>query len=168
MNAICRALELFCLFPAKILVRLLVVLEWKLTATNHSKAHQVFTCFRIDPSWTFPVEAIALSINRKPNKEFDLQMTGSQEILFWYGRTIISLQFFINLIRRKYFRIQASMNTGTLSEQKLQRNLVLVNDLFKSKGSVANCIKATSHSTIFNIPMHPVREDQRHRRRFTR
>ena len=39
-----------CLFPAKILVRLLVFLEWKLTATNHSKAHQVFTCFRIDPS----------------------------------------------------------------------------------------------------------------------
>ena len=29
-------------------------------------------------------------------------------------------------------------------------------------------IKATSHSTIFDIPMHPVREDQRHRRRFTR
>ena len=29
-------------------------------------------------------------------------------------------------------------------------------------------IKATSHSTIFDIPMRPVREDQRHRRRFTR
>ena len=27
--------------------------------------------------------------------------------------------------------------------------------------------KATSHSTIFDIPMRPVREDQRHRRRFT-
>ena len=26
---------------------------------------------------------------RKPNKEFDLQMTGSQEVLFWYERTII-------------------------------------------------------------------------------
>ena len=50
MNAICRALKLFCLFPAKILVRLLVFLEWKLTATNHSKAHEVYTCFRINPS----------------------------------------------------------------------------------------------------------------------
>ena len=59
------------------------------------------------------MEAVALWVNRKPNKEFDLQMTGSQEVLFWYKRTIISLQFFINLIRRKYFRIQASMNTGT-------------------------------------------------------
>ena len=38
-------------------------------------------------------------------------MTGSQEVLFWYERTIISLQFLINLIRIKYFRIQASMNT---------------------------------------------------------
>ena len=40
--------------------------------------------------WTFPVEAVALWVNRKPNKEFDLQMTGSQEVLFWYERTIIS------------------------------------------------------------------------------
>ena len=58
------------------------------------------------------MEAVALWVNRKPNKEFDLQMTGSQEVLFWYERTIISLQFFINLICRKYFRIQAS--TGFL------------------------------------------------------
>ena len=35
-----------------------------------------------------------------------------------------------------------------LSEQKLQGNLVLVNDLFKSKGSVVNCItdKASVHT----------------------
>ena len=31
-------------------------------------------------------------------------------------------------------------NVNTLSEQKLQRNLVLVNDLLKSKGNVANCM----------------------------
>ena len=53
--------------------------------------------------WTFTVEAVALWVNRKPNKEFDLQMTGSQEVLFWYERTIISLQVFVDLIRRKYF-----------------------------------------------------------------
>ena len=35
-------------------------------------------------------------------------------------------------------RSESSVNT--LSEQKLQRNLVLVNDLLKSKGSVANCM----------------------------
>ena len=29
-------------------------------------------------------------------------------------------------------------------------------------------LKATSHSTIFDIPMRPLREDQRHRHRFTR
>ena len=29
-------------------------------------------------------------------------------------------------------------------------------------------LKATFHLTIFDIPMRPVREDQRHRRRFTR
>ena len=28
-------------------------------------------------------------------------------------------------------------------------------------------VKATSHSTFFDIPMRPLREDQRHRRRFT-
>ena len=60
------------------------------------------------------MEAVALWVNRKPNKEFDLQMTGSQEVLFWYEHTIISLQFFINLICRKYFRIRASMNTGSV------------------------------------------------------
>ena len=35
-------------------------------------------------------------------------------------------------------RSESSLNT--LSEQRLQRNLVLVNDLLKSKGSVANCM----------------------------
>ena len=59
------------------------------------------------------METVALWVNRKPNKEFDLQMTGSQEVLFWYERTIISRQFFLNLIRRKYFRIQVSMNMRT-------------------------------------------------------
>ena len=59
------------------------------------------------------MEVVALWVNRKPDKEFDLQRTGSQEVLFWYEHTIISLQFFINLIHSKYFRIQASMNTGT-------------------------------------------------------
>ena len=29
-------------------------------------------------------------------------------------------------------------------------------------------LKATSHSTIFDIPTPPIHEDQRHRRRFTR
>ena len=28
--------------------------------------------------------------------------------------------------------------------------------------------KPTSHSTIFDIPMRPLREDQKHRHRFTR
>ena len=70
------------------------------------------------------MEAVALWVNRKPNKEFDLQMTGSQEVLFWYERTIISLEFFINLIRIKYFRIQASMNTGTAGAFKILKNPV--------------------------------------------
>ena len=29
-------------------------------------------------------------------------------------------------------------------------------------------VMATSHSTIFDIPMRPLREDQKHRHRFTR
>ena len=35
-------------------------------------------------------------------------------------------------------RSESSLNT--LSEQNMQRNLILVNDRFKSKGSVANCM----------------------------
>ena len=43
------------------------------------------------------MEAVALWVNRKPNKEFDVQMTGSQEVLFWYERTIISLGAVVTL-----------------------------------------------------------------------
>ena len=68
-------------------------LEGKLTATNHNKARQVCICFIIEP---FPVQVVALWVGRKPNKEFDLPVIGSQEVLFWYDRTIISLQFFTN------------------------------------------------------------------------
>ena len=39
-------------------------------------------------------------------------------------------------------------------------------------GSTRSCVntrlKSTFHSMIFDIPMRPVHEDQRHRRRFTR
>ena len=33
---------------------------------------------------------------------------------------------------------------------------------------VSAIVKATSHSMIFDIPMDPLREDQKHRHRFTR
>ena len=48
-------------------------------------------CAEIDVIKTkkFPVQVIALWVRRKPNKEFDLPMTGSQEVLFWYECTII-------------------------------------------------------------------------------
>ena len=41
---------------------------------------------------------------------------------------------------------------------------VLIANLSPAKAPV----KATSHSTIFNIPMRPLREDQKHRYRFAR
>ena len=42
-------------------------------------------------------------------------------------------------------------------------------DPIRTESSRVNTrLKATSHSTIFDIPMRPVREDQRHRRHFTR
>ena len=34
--------------------------------------------------------------------------------------------------------------------------------------STINGVRATSHSTIFDIPMRPLREDQKHRHRITR
>ena len=46
------------------------------------------------------------------------------------------------------FLIRSESSLNTLSEQKLQRNLVLVDYLFKSKRSVANCItdRASVHT----------------------
>ena len=55
------------------------------------------------------MRVVALWISSKPNKEFDMLMTGSQEVLFWYERTIISIKFFMTLIGRKYFRIQMNL-----------------------------------------------------------
>ena len=37
-----------------------------------------------------PVQAVALWISSEPNKEFDMQITGAQEVLFWYEHAIIS------------------------------------------------------------------------------
>ena len=37
--------------------------------------------------WTFPIQVVTLWISSKPNKEFDMPMTGFQEVLFWYERT---------------------------------------------------------------------------------
>ena len=54
------------------------------------------------------MKVVALWVSSNPNKEFDKLMTGFQEVLSWYERIIISLQFFI-LIRRKYFRIQVHL-----------------------------------------------------------
>ena len=71
---------------------------------------------------------------------------------------------------------------GSLWRRKKNKNKVEVQlTILASLGSLASndnpefdksarlaVLKATSHSTIFDIPMRPVREDQRHRRRFTR
>ena len=126
MNAICRALELFCLFPAKILVRIASIFGMEINCNQSQQStSSVYLFQNRSQYWTFPVEAVVLWVNRKPNKEFDLQMTGSQQVLFWYERTIISFQFFINLIRRKYFRIQASMNRGYGNEcQRKQKKSI--------------------------------------------
>ena len=56
------------------------------------------------------MQVVAQWISSKPNQEFDMPLTGSQDVLFWYECTIISLQFFINLVRRKYFRIQVNLS----------------------------------------------------------
>ena len=55
------------------------------------------------------MQVVAIWLSSKLNKEFDMLMTGSQEVLYWYELTIISLQFFTNLIRRKYLRIQVNL-----------------------------------------------------------
>ena len=41
------------------------------------------------------MQVVALWVSRKPNEEFALTMTGSEEVIFWYELTVISRQFFI-------------------------------------------------------------------------
>ena len=64
------------------------------------------------------MQVVALWVSRKPNKEYDLPMTGSQEVLFWHERAKISLQFFINLIPQKVLQNPGEsylgMNTGNI------------------------------------------------------
>ena len=123
MHAICRlfleqqnALELFLSFPSKNSSTIASIFGWEI---NHNQSQQstsnAYLFQNRSEYWTFPVEAVTLWVNRKPNKELILQMTGSQQVLFWYERTIISLQFLINLICRSILQNSGesclSMNT---------------------------------------------------------
>ena len=45
---------------------------------------------------------------------------------------------------------------------------LLVNMFYVLANTLIGILKATFHLTIFDIPMRPMREDQRHLRRFTR
>ena len=54
------------------------------------------------------MEAV-LWVNGKSNKEFDLQMTGSQEVFILVQTHNDFSPIFRNLIRRKYFRIQVNL-----------------------------------------------------------
>ena len=100
------------------------------------------------------------------------KMTRTYQIVKWsvaesvpdrasvHTRTLLSKQFLLrnstaplrywkwNVPYRIGFWTGPSQVWTLLSEQKLPRNLVLVNDLFKSKGSVTNCItdKASVHT----------------------
>ena len=47
-------------------------------------------------------------------------------------------------------------------------SLLLIMTMLMLRKSLKFDVKATSHSTIFDIPMRPLREDQKHRHRFTR
>ena len=63
--------------------------------------------------------------------------------------------------------MRGQRETGKIQRKNYhQQNCGL--SLTDKTSSVSLILRATSHSTIFDIPMRPVREDQRHRRRFTR
>ena len=53
-------------------------------------------------------------------------------------------------------------------QSALDINHSKLNGDLNATATASVCLKAISHSTIFDIPMRPVREDQRHRWRFTR
>ena len=66
------------------------------------------------------------------------------------------------------FHLTISMR-GERATGKIQRNNYYHGSCEPSlTGKTTSVLKATSHSTIFDIPMRPLREDQKHRHRFTR
>ena len=103
--------------------------------------------------------------SNEPKAMFTLYRNGASQkvyrigLLFTLG-TLLSKQFLLrnntaplrcwkwNVPYRIGFWNGPSQVWTVLPEQKLQRNFVLVNDLFKSKGSVANCItdRASVHT----------------------
>ena len=69
-----------CLFPAKTsTIASIFGVEINCNQSQQSTS-SVYLFQNRSEYWTFPVEEVALWVNRKPNKEFDLQMTGSQEV----------------------------------------------------------------------------------------
>ena len=140
MNAICRALELLS-FPSKNSSMIASILSVEINCNQSQQStSSVYLFQNRSEYWTFLVDPVGLWVNRKPNKEFDLQITGSPEVLFWYEHTIISLKFFINLFRRKYFRIQASMNTGIGTHCEHDWNVFVT----KFLRGLQNCLKIRS------------------------
>ena len=68
------------------------------------------------------------------------------------------------LIGAKFYGLVFAMT----SEVYCKKSMVFFQTLSKLLCNGNVILKATSHSTIFNIPMRPLREDQEHRYRFTR
>ena len=66
-----------------------------------------------------------------------------------------------------YFeRVQENNNVSfrLIANYDTDKNVIVINCVVSCIAIIA---KATSHSTIFDIPMRPLREDQKHRHRFT-
>ena len=104
-----KALEPFCPLPAKSSTIASIFGGRRNCNQSQQSTSSVYLFQNRSQRWTFPMEAVALWVNRKPNKESDFPVTGSQKVLFWYERTIISFHFWTNLICRKYFRIQVNL-----------------------------------------------------------
>ena len=77
---------------------------------------------------------------------------------------------FLLIVKNFVFEVQCgcSLPVMTPPRDKCLANIdsdALSQVLFLKRNAI---VKATSHSPIFDIPMRLVREDERHRRRFTR
>ena len=71
------------------------------------------------------------------------------------------LKFLVNFTLLKYVKSQGSY--GFL----ITKELIFGFQILDLKDHFSAFLRATSHSTIFDIPMRPLRENQKHRHRFT-
>ena len=86
----------------------------------------------------------------------------------WPGRRVTTIHVILKKYK-KYRKHGTSLNRNKGNSGRTARpHRTFKGCIAMYKEMLFQALKATSHSTIFDIPMGPLHEDQEHRHRFTR